>query len=194
VPDFNRLPVTRFAWRTHVIFPTTIYLGRVGSGFSTQGGKKTTTLADHFKDLPDHRICSLSRDISDVRLWSFYAKGHTGVAIEVDFSSHEKDSCAVVYSPGLPMQGATLLDSQSPKNLLCCKTNHWSYESEHRIISGDEYYPVTGRIKRIIAGHRASDKNLELLKKVVPQIPIIKAKIDPQTVKVTFDAAKESVP
>lgn len=29
-------------------------------------------------------VCSLTASLSDIRLWSHYADGHTGVAIEID--------------------------------------------------------------------------------------------------------------
>jgi len=32
------------------------------------------------------KICSLSSDLNDVRLWSYYADGHKGIVFEIDFS------------------------------------------------------------------------------------------------------------
>jgi hypothetical protein len=169
--------------------PVPACFGSIQFGTAQFGGshKKPTTIAEQFKNLPEQRICSLSQNISDVRLWSFYAAGHTGVAIEIDFSDYEGDVCKVFYNPELPIQGTTLLDSKSPKELLQHKTNHWGYESEYRIIGNDEYYPVTGRVKRIIVGHRASKDHLKLLYKTAPHIPIVQAQIDPETVSITFD-------
>ena len=38
------------------------------------------------------KICSLSSDLSDVRLWSYYADGHKGIVFEIDFSFSIKAS------------------------------------------------------------------------------------------------------
>lgn len=53
-------------------------------------------------------------------------------------------------------------------NLLCYKSNEWSYENEWRCIQqqGDKLYPFPGKLTGIIFGARCSD---------IAQIAIIKA-------------------
>lgn len=48
------------------------------------------------------RVCSLSASASDVRLWSLYANGHSGVAVEIDFGEHLGDVHEVKYVKELP--------------------------------------------------------------------------------------------
>src|SRR4030042_1235985 len=56
------------------------------------------------------KICSLSSDLNDVRLWSYYADGHEGIVFEIDFSGLEKRNDSkvihqVTYSEKLPSSG-----------------------------------------------------------------------------------------
>ena len=34
------------------------------------------------------RVCSLSKSLNDIRLWSYYAEGHQGVAIEINLDNN----------------------------------------------------------------------------------------------------------
>lgn len=120
------------------------------------------------------KICSLSKNLNDVRLWSHYADGHKGIAIELDFCEIESDVHKVNYVEKLPEFEDTNLNSLSPIELLTFKTKHWEYEEEYRIIDKKDYYPIKGRIKSIYAGHRTSKLHASLLDKIIPkQIPII---------------------
>jgi len=114
------------------------------------------------------KVCSLSANLNDVRLWSLYADGHKGIAIAIDFSGIGSNLHKVKYSKELPEFGNTLLGSPMPPEVLSCKTNHWEYEAEYRIIQDKDYYPVSGRIKSIYMGQRISYPDRELLKKITP--------------------------
>ena len=125
------------------------------------------------------RICSLSADFEDVRLWSHYADGHKGIAIEIDFEGREVDIIPVRYLPELKKYGSTILATPFPEQVLTHKTTHWEYEKEFRILQSDKYYPVEGRITAIYLGPRVSKGHRVLLDKVVPsEIPIIATKIN----------------
>ena len=95
-------------------------------------------------DLPtynsDLRICSLSSSFEDIRMWSHYANGHTGVAIEIDFENHINDVIEVNYESGLQKHGTTILAGATPTDVLSYKTEHWGYEEEYRIIINDNHY------------------------------------------------------
>lgn len=89
--------------------------------------KSVSDLCDSAQDKV--RICSLSSSITDVRLWSHYADGNRGFALEIDFSGLEDYVHKVIYSKELPTYGYTLLTAPSPIEVLTRKTLHWSYES-----------------------------------------------------------------
>ena len=137
------------------------------------------TIEDLQVDIERFKICSLSKSFNDVRLWSNYADGHKGIAIEIDFSGNEEDIHEVKYVPKLKEYGITLLTRPEPAEVLSFKSEHWEYEDECRIIQEEKYYPITGCIKRIYTGHRISELHSGLLGKVAPsQIPIIPTKIN----------------
>jgi len=149
------------------------------SGQQFVSGKEPVTVDNLYVSTDRTRICSLSKSCSDVRLWSLYADGHTGMAIEIDFSAHLRDICEVQYNDALPsLHNSTLLTSPSPEDVLTQKSVHWSYEQEYRLIQSGEWYSIYGRIKRIILGPRASRDREDLLRKLVRYIPIQRAELN----------------
>jgi hypothetical protein len=80
------------------------------------------------------RVCSLSESFKDVRLWSHYAEGHTGIAIELDFSKHTADASRVEYLKTLSSYPNHSLGLPSPEKILLQKTVHWQHETEWRIL------------------------------------------------------------
>jgi hypothetical protein len=146
------------------------------------------------------RICSLSSDLNDVRLWSYYADGHKGIVFEIDFSGLETKLHEVYYSEKLPWgvspQEVSVLLSEwtKPHDVLSRKTNHWKFESEYRIIDESKcleegkYFSIKGRIKTIYLGTRTSDIHRKLLTKIVPsEIPIYTTKINEKKIIVERD-------
>lgn len=81
------------------------------------------------------KICSLSSNLSDVRLWSYYADGHKGIVFEIDFSGLETNIYEVKYSKELPRGGISriargaILSGQTnpprPYEMFSRKTWHW---------------------------------------------------------------------
>ena len=153
--------------------------------------KRAKDVKDLFGGAIDYvKICSLSSNLNDVRLWSYYADGHKGVVIEIDCSGLEK-IYEVKYSEELPKEGFTLIRQQSLLEVLSRKTKHWDFESEYRIIyegqylEEGKYFGIKGRIKAIYLGTRTSELHRKLLNKIVPsEIPIYTTKIDEETIKV----------
>lgn len=144
-----------------------------------QGAKRLMGVRDLRYEAEHSRVCSLSKSMDDVRLWSHYADGHKGIAIEIDFPDGEQNLYKVTYSPSLPEFGSTVMTMPTATDVLSVKTEHWEYEGEYRIIQDDQYYPIQGRIKAIYTGHRISPIHDELLEKVVPEhIPIIPTELN----------------
>ena len=136
------------------------------------------------------KICSLSSDLNDVRLWSYYADGHKGLVFEIDFSGLEK-IYKVKYSQELPCSSTTLLGQLCPHEVLSRKTKHWEFESEYRIIDESKcleegkFFGIKDRIKAIYLGTRTSDAHRKLLNKIVPsEIPIYTTKINKKPIQV----------
>lgn len=125
------------------------------------------------------RVCSLSSDYRDVRMWSLYADSHQGVAIEINFDGIQDKVRQVRYLDDLPKSGMTILAGASTEEVLSCKTRHWEYENEYRVLGSDTHFEVDDRITRVILGTRAS-KDLEtLLKRILrPEVTIARAELD----------------
>ena len=153
----------------------------------------TKSIDDLFLSSKDSvRICSLSSSLSEVRLWSHYADGNRGIALEIDFSGMEDSIHEVKYSEELPSYGYTILTAPSAIEVLTHKTTHWSYESEFRIINGEEYFDIKDRLKAIYVGSRIKDIHLALLDKMKrSDIPIIHTEIDPKKVEIRAKKSTE---
>ena len=114
--------------------------------------KRTKSVARSLDDLPlesrdQIRICSLSASAYDVLLWSHYAEGHNGIAIEIDVSGLEATIHEVKYINKLPQHtsyslGYSLLNVLSLEQLLTKKTKHWKYENEYRLLCKDKYFDL----------------------------------------------------
>ncbi len=151
--------------------------------------KRQATLDDF--GIGNLRVCSLSASMNDVRLWSNYAEGHRGVAIEIDFDDHVESIHEVTYSDELRELTATILTTEEHDavKILTTKTSHWVYEREFRILQRDEFFDVSARVRTIHLGTRIDPSNVALLKKVVPRhIEIIRTKLDAGKLEVKDDA------
>lgn len=133
----------------------------------------------------DLRVCSLSESFDDIRMWSHYASGHTGVAIEIEFDGITEDLVPVSYESGLQEHGTTILAGSSATDVLSFKTDHWNYEKEIRLLQKSEYYPIKGRVSRVYFGVRTSDFHKELLIKSAPKtIEFLDTRLDRKNVVV----------
>lgn len=133
----------------------------------------------------NRRICCLSSTLKEVRMWSHYADGHRGIAIEMEFPNVPPSVHEVTYVDYLPEyeEGLTFLTNLSgptSDEILLFKTRHWEYEREYRVIQEEEYFSIAGCISTIYAGIRTSDDDLTLLRKLTSnEIPILKTRLDP---------------
>lgn len=102
------------------------------------------------------RICSLSSRISSPLLWAHYADGFNGIAIEIDIDPETPEVAKVRYENTCWM---LLLDSDHMpehvgRELLSTKLMCWNHEKEYRILHNQVFYPIEGRIRRVIFGLR----------------------------------------
>lgn len=132
----------------------------------------------------DLRVCSLSATLSDLRLWSLYADGLRGVAVEIDVptaSAHR-----VNYVPKLPEHGMGILSSRvDPMKVLKTKTSHWRHEKEFRIIQTDEHFALGDAHIRVFVGTRISRQNFDLLRALnLDNVTIIPTLLDVDSLSV----------
>jgi len=131
------------------------------------------------------RVCSLSASISDVRLWSHYADGHKGIAIEIDFGGMEYQPFEVEYLTQLTEINHTLTSDTETTEILKFKTNHWAYEKEFRFITTDEFIGINGRITGVYLGLRIPIQIQKLLLRTVPKsIPIFSTGLNEKSIEI----------
>ena len=142
---------------------------------------------DVVKDIEDDftpRICSLSGSFSDIRLWSHYADGHKGIAIEIDFAGAEHQPIKVTYHPGLDEHDEAK-SFPSTGSILTHKTHHWQHECEYRILSEQEYYQINGRIRRVLLGPRCRDKEENIVRRLLTDdVCVERTQLNERTVQV----------
>ena len=148
----------------------------------------TETSIDYLIDPENYfeiRVCSLSSSLEDVRLWSLYAGGHTGIAIEIETEGMAQDIFKVNYNPRLLLFDKPQYAGPSIQEALSSKTDHWRYESEYRFITTEEYIPIDGHIQRIILGPRFKKLNTTLVEKLNSYgVPLVHAHLDTITTKI----------
>lgn len=98
-----------------------------------------------FLDPEKFRICSFSENYDDVRMWSFYADSHKGIAIEIEIEDNSK-LLSVDYDDSFIRLIAKEVANRDIKVVLKYKTTHWSFEKEFRIINDSPFYPIPGKI------------------------------------------------
>ena len=128
-------------------------------------------------------ICSLCKSRDNSLLWSYYADGHTGVAIGVtvlDQRSPRVDEPAeVTYDMTVNIGPATAQTDQPgavAKCVLSQKLTFWEHEKEYRVFTTQRYVPV--EIREIVLGCRMSKDNAQRVRKLVskhaPEVPVTK--------------------
>ena len=159
-------------------------------------GSSKTKIFQSIDNLPamnrNIRVCSLTAELSDIRMWSYYAGGHTGCAIEIELEpDQEPDLYKVNYREGLKMFRHNLNKDSKAKDILSFKTNHWEHEKEYRVISTEEFYNIEGKVRAVYFGIRTSELNKQLVKRILPGgIPAIDTYIDQENVNVRVKSEK----
>ena len=86
-------------------------------------GLRFTEIPHFVEDLPrrseETRVCSLSRPLTEMLLWSHYGDEHRGVAIEIDFTgANEPLPRPVTYVDRIPGVPLTILGSPTAVEVL----------------------------------------------------------------------------
>jgi len=133
------------------------------------------------------RVCSLSGEMSDIRMWSHYAAGHTGCAIEMDIDPGT-ELFEVTYAPGLQEFADGISSETKASDILTFKTDHWNYEKEYRVITERKYYSIEGKVTGIFLGIRVSEIHKQLLvRSINGNIPIYETSVDQKLVKIKLN-------
>lgn len=141
------------------------------SGRLLQIGSQFNTISDFVKS----RICCLSSDCNDLRMWAYYGGNLKGFSIEI---SYDKSSPfqKVSYKERLPTANEV---RQNEKEYLKRKLKIWEHEEEYRTITDQEFINISESITSILVGPKIVTKNLDLLKRLVnDKYPIVETEVD----------------
>ena len=125
------------------------------------------------------RIASFSASATNLLLWSHYASGHKGVAVELQFPDDQPDLHKVTYSFFTYIFGDDTDPKMSYPGIFTGKTEEWAYEEEWRIVSREEFVPLQNPCQRIFIGPQASDRHKRLLRQIMPAaIELVPTRVD----------------
>ena len=115
------------------------------------------------------RICSLSEEPRSTLMWSYYAGGHTGVAIGINSPTRHGGRRVepVFYDNTMKLQIQELEGSiqDVAVKILTRKLYSWRHEAEHRVFTEKDFIPVT--IKEVMLGCKISDDDKKMVHNLV---------------------------
>jgi hypothetical protein len=163
--------------------------GALSFGSSTfGGGGNPVKITQKVSDLivsDKSRVCSLSASEKDVRLWSHYANGHKGIAIEIDIEVENSELYEVDYIEELEELGNTILTGPKSDDILKTKSKHWDYEQEYRVITSNEFFSIEGKITGVLFGLRTPELMKQMLSNIiVGRIPIYSTRLNEKTIEI----------
>lgn len=114
------------------------------------------------------RICSLSATFDSHLLWAHYASGFKGLAIEVEIPDDDPLVHKVDYRPDrfFSISPDDFKNTKLSDRVLTSKHEDWTYEQEVRILTMNEWYPLSQPIRRVIAGFRMPTIEFEKLRTI----------------------------
>ncbi|KFG67128.1 DUF2971 domain-containing protein [Microvirga sp. BSC39] len=125
------------------------------------------------------RIASLSAAATNFLLWSHYADGHKGVAIEVDIPEDHPELTKVTYSPFSSIFSEKAQTQEDMRHLFNGKGEEWAYEEEYRIITDRQYFDLPSKPSRLLLGPMVPDEQAALLRKALfGHIEIVTMELD----------------
>lgn len=121
------------------------------------------------------RIAALGSSYKNFLLWSYYADGHRGIAIEIDIPLDNRPYLEPVkYDWSTTVFSHIDQTEYSMRHLLFYKREEWQHEEEYRIIirsenndSYGEYFTLQNPIKKIYIGARADKGQVEILNRAL---------------------------
>lgn len=100
-------------------------------------------------------VCCLTESADDILMWSHYADSHRGVCLKYNAKAWHKDEYfkKVEYYPkylSFKNDIAQANAEAKARKVLCCKSDHWVYEKEWRIIrdgaNSPRYVPLPANV------------------------------------------------
>jgi hypothetical protein len=152
--------------------------------FNYKAGTKEEYLDEIRKGKEKLRICSFSKDPTNLLLWAHYADRFKGICIEVEINDNtsEFDIAEVEYTSARALfsNKAVRLKGELPRLIFSQKAEDWSAEKEVRLLSEKKYLCLRDGVKitGILLGLRTSGILKEtLITLAKPDVKIWETKI-----------------
>lgn len=123
------------------------------------------TVEEIVREKKQLRVCSLSETFDCHLLWSHYASGFSGLAIEVELPDDSPSVRKVEYRgvfAGVNLHGH-INAQRAAEAILSSKYSEWAYEREIRVLHRNTYFSLAMPVKHVIAGHRMEPALFEAL-------------------------------
>ena len=126
------------------------------------------------------KVCSLSRTFDCHLLWSHYASGFSGLAIEVELPDDHPEVKVVDYRGVFAFVSMEehCSASEIADRILASKYSEWSYEQEVRILRQGEWFQLPSPVSRVICGHRMNPALFDALRIICERKEIVINRID----------------
>ncbi len=125
------------------------------------------------------RIASLSSDPTNFLLWSHYADGHKGIAVEVDIPETSPDLFQVIYSPFSSIFSDSLQLKEDMRHIFNGKTEEWEYEREYRVVTTRDHFKLAVPVEKILIGPLVPDDRRKILRAILPDsVQLIPMELD----------------
>lgn len=154
--------------------------GRYEIYLNSQSSKIKRTAVDRIETAKNtYRVASLSADPANFLLWSHYADGHKGVAIEIDIPESHPDLVEILYSGFSPVFTGKTQTKKDMRSLFNGKGEEWSYEREYRIIVTKEFFKLPFPISRVLLGPRVNRHQEKILSTLLPKsVKLVRTQLD----------------
>lgn len=125
------------------------------------------------------RIASLSAVPDNFLLWSHYADGHKGVAIEIEIPREHPDLIEITYSPFSSVFTEKVQTNEDMRHLFNGKSEEWSYEREYRVVAPLQHFELPHAISRVLLGPLVPEDQERILRAVLPPpVALVQTELD----------------
>ena len=126
-----------------------------------------------------HRIASFSEDPANFLLWSHYADGHKGIALEIEIDTDDPCLTQILYTDFYSVFNEDSDTTLNHPHVFNGKTPEWAYEKEWRIITTSEYYSLDTPCSRILLGSLTPPDRRETLRRILPErVTLVDTRVD----------------
>jgi hypothetical protein len=141
------------------------------------------------------RVASLSADPTNFLMWSHYANGHKGIAIEIEVPGDYEYLAEVTYTPFTSVFSEKADIARDMRHLFTGKSEEWSYEKEFRLIANKKFLDLPNPCERILVGPLIDKNQEKILRNILPKsVEMVRMKLDRTQGSLAITSPKVAMP